>query len=97
VDYYAAVQAQPAALERSARTVRAGLADIDLSPWRGGVFAAVAMGAGAAPADGYLFLSEGGRSRETIEAAGLCPPGARLGLTNAPDGPLSATVDALLS
>lgn len=48
------------------------------------------------PADSYLFISEGGRSRETIEAADLTPTGVRLGLTNVPDGPLTAHVDALL-
>jgi fructoselysine-6-P-deglycase FrlB-like protein len=48
------------------------------------------------PADCYLFISEGGRSRETIEAADLAPAGVRLGLTNVPDGPLSTYVDAVL-
>jgi len=128
VDYHAAVAGQPAALERSAASVRAGLAGLDLAPWRRGTFAAVSMGAGAhaghalvhrlalagrravnlaaselvavapkvSPADAYLFVSEGGRSRETIEAAGLVPAGARLGLTNVPDAPLSRVVDGLV-
>jgi fructoselysine-6-P-deglycase FrlB-like protein len=49
------------------------------------------------PADSYLFVSEGGRSRETIEAAALLPPGARLGLTNVPDSPLAAHVDEVVA
>ena len=51
----------------------------------------------ASPADGYLFVSEGGRSRETLEAAGLVPAGARLGLTNVPDSPLAAAVDRVVT
>jgi len=49
------------------------------------------------PADCYLFVSEGGRSRETIEAAALVPPSARLGLTNVPDSPLAAHVDEVVA
>ncbi|MFF0267071.1 SIS domain-containing protein [Kribbella sp. NPDC004536] len=49
------------------------------------------------PADSYLFVSEGGRSRETIEAADLVPAGAKLGLTNVPDGPLAEHVDAVVA
>jgi len=54
-------------------------------------------GLAAGPADSYLFVSEGGRSRETIEAADLVPAGARLGLTNVPDGPLASHVDAVVA
>ena len=47
------------------------------------------------PADCYLVVSESGRSRETIEAArGLRGP--RLGLTNDPQGPLTAVVDEVV-
>ncbi|WUJ70573.1 SIS domain-containing protein [Kribbella soli] len=51
----------------------------------------------AGPADSYLFISEGGRSRETIEAADLVPVGAKLGLTNVPDGPMAAHVEAIVA
>lgn len=54
------------------------------------------FGTAPGPADCYLFVSEGGRSRETIAAADLVPTGARLGLTNVPDGPLTAHVDAVV-
>jgi fructoselysine-6-P-deglycase FrlB-like protein len=53
-------------------------------------------GSNADLADGYVFVSEGGRSRETIEAALAVGPGARLGVTNAPTAPISAAVDAVL-
>jgi fructoselysine-6-P-deglycase FrlB-like protein len=127
MDYYAAVAGQPAALERSAGTVRARLAELDLEPWRRGLFATVSMGAsthaghalayrlgrqgrravnlsasdvialgGGDLADSYVFVSEGGRSRETIEAASLLNAAARLGITNVPDAPLSTVVDALV-
>jgi fructoselysine-6-P-deglycase FrlB-like protein len=127
MDYYAAVAGQPAALERSAGTVRARLAELDLEPWRRGLFATVSMGAsthaghalayrlgrqgrravnlsasdvialgGGDLADSYVFVSEGGRSRETIEAASLLNAAARLGITNVPDAPLSTVVDAII-
>lgn len=54
----------------------------------------VGWGPAADPADCYLFVSEGGRSRETIEAAGALAGRPRLALTNNPAGPLSAAVDA---
>lgn len=57
----------------------------------------VSYGSGADIADSYVFVSEGGRSRETIEAANLVPAGARLGLTNTRESPLSAAVDAVLA
>ena len=47
-------------------------------------------------ADCYLFVSEGGRSRETIEAAQLAD-GPRLALTNAPSSPLAEVVDAVIA
>jgi len=50
----------------------------------------------ASPADCYLFVSEGGRSRETLEAVGLVPAGARLGLTNVPGSPLAEAVDRVV-
>ncbi|MCW2887479.1 MAG: sugar isomerase [Streptosporangiaceae bacterium] len=56
----------------------------------------ISLGAGADIADSYVFISEGGRSRETVEAAALVPPGARLGITNAPSAPISGVVDALV-
>lgn len=46
-------------------------------------------------ADCYLFVSEGGRSRETIEAAQLVD-GPRLALTNAPASPLGQLADAVI-
>jgi glucosamine--fructose-6-phosphate aminotransferase (isomerizing) len=46
-------------------------------------------------ADSYLFVSEGGRSRETIEAAQLVD-GPRLVLTNAPASPLGQVADAVI-
>jgi fructoselysine-6-P-deglycase FrlB-like protein len=48
------------------------------------------------PADSYLFVSEGGRSRETIDAARLAPSGTRLVLTNVPDSPLSQEGDVVI-
>ncbi len=48
-------------------------------------------------ADSYVFVSEGGRSRETIAAAQLAPTGRRLGLTNDPSAPFSQVVDAVIS
>jgi glucosamine--fructose-6-phosphate aminotransferase (isomerizing) len=56
----------------------------------------LSLGADANVADSYVFISEGGCSRETIEAAALMPAGARLGLTNAPGAPISGVVDALV-
>jgi fructoselysine-6-P-deglycase FrlB-like protein len=47
-------------------------------------------------ADSYLFVSEGGRSRETIDAARAVAAGARLALTNVPAAPLGATVDVVV-
>lgn len=61
------------------------------------VLALARAGLLAGPADSYLFISEGGRSRETIAAADLVPAGARLGLTNVPDGPMAEHVDAIVA
>jgi fructoselysine-6-P-deglycase FrlB-like protein len=55
----------------------------------------LALGAKADVADGYLLVSEGGRSRETIEAAKLVS-GARLAMTNNPAAPLGEVVDAVI-
>jgi fructoselysine-6-P-deglycase FrlB-like protein len=57
----------------------------------------VGLGAGADIADSYLFVSESGRSPEPIEAAGLVTAGARLALTNVPEGPLSSAVDDVIA
>ena len=54
------------------------------------------FGAGTDFADSYVFVSEGGRSRETIAAAQLAPRGRRLGLTNNPDAPFGGVVDAVI-
>jgi len=47
-------------------------------------------------ADSYVFISEGGRSRETIAAAQLVSPGHRLAVTNDASAPLAEVVDAVL-
>ena len=47
-------------------------------------------------ADSYIFVSESGRSRETVAAAALAPRGARLGLTDNPSAPLAEVVDAVI-
>jgi fructoselysine-6-P-deglycase FrlB-like protein len=56
----------------------------------------MSLAAGLEVADSYVFVSEGGRSRETIAAAKWAPRGRRLGLTNDPSAPLSEVVDALV-
>jgi fructoselysine-6-P-deglycase FrlB-like protein len=49
-------------------------------------------------ADSYIFVSEGGRSRETIAAAQSLRGGvARLGVSNARGAPLTEVVDALIT
>lgn len=128
MDYYEAVASQPANLERSAMSVRKGLADVDLSPWRSGTLAVASMGASTHAghalvdrllrygrravnldasslmllgdhvefADSYVFISEGGRSRETVDAARRVPEGTRLGLTNEPVSPFADVVDIAL-
>jgi glutamine---fructose-6-phosphate transaminase (isomerizing) len=53
--------------------------------------------AGRTPlADSYVIVSEGGRSRETVEAVRSLPAGARLGLTNTPASPFGEAVDLVL-
>lgn len=47
-------------------------------------------------ADSFLFVSEGGRSRETIAAAQIAPGGRRLALTNDPAAPLGEVTDAMI-
>ncbi len=54
------------------------------------------LAAGTDFADSYVFVSEGGRSRETIAAAQLAPRGRRLGLTNNPEAPFGDVVDAVI-
>ncbi len=125
MDFSAAVASQPANLAASAVATRKAVQDIDLDPWRSGLLAVIAMGAGshsahalvhrltrygrrainvdasdldgrgagADLADCYVFVSEGGRSRETISAAKLVAGRPRLALTNNPAGPLAEHVD----
>jgi fructoselysine-6-P-deglycase FrlB-like protein len=57
----------------------------------------VTLPAAASPADCWLFVSEGGRSRETLEAVGRAPAGVRLGLTNVPGSPLAEAVDSVVA
>jgi fructoselysine-6-P-deglycase FrlB-like protein len=47
-------------------------------------------------ADSFVFISESGRSRETIAAAKLAPSGRRLGITNNPAAPMAEVVDAVV-
>ncbi|UQX87617.1 SIS domain-containing protein [Jatrophihabitans telluris] len=54
-------------------------------------------GTGAQLADSYLVVTEGGRSRETIEAARAVAPLPRLALTNVPAAPIADVVDSVLS
>ncbi|WP_163566775.1 hypothetical protein [Fodinicola feengrottensis] len=54
----------------------------------------LALGPKSDVADGYVFVSEGGRSRETIAAAQQIGGNERLGITNDPTAPLSQVVDA---
>lgn len=128
MDYIDAVPSQPDALVVSRRHVTAALAGLDLTAWRTGSIALVAMGAsshagqafahrmraagrrvctvdaaeitGYGPkadlADSYLLISEGGRSRETIEAAAVLGGRPRLALTNVPTAPLGSVVDAVI-
>jgi fructoselysine-6-P-deglycase FrlB-like protein len=48
-------------------------------------------------ADSYVIVSEGGRSRETIEAARALAGRPRLAMTNEPGSPLVARVDEVLA
>jgi glucosamine--fructose-6-phosphate aminotransferase (isomerizing) len=71
-------------------------------------FAAVLRGAGRAAstvhpteacdglADGYLAISQSGRSRETVEALAALAPGRRVALTQGPDRPLGTVADLVL-
>lgn len=54
-------------------------------------------GAAADLADSYLLVTEGGRSRETIEAAQSVGSAARLALTNVAHAPISDAVDTVLA
>ncbi|HEU4426446.1 MAG TPA: SIS domain-containing protein [Pilimelia sp.] len=46
--------------------------------------------------DGYVAISQSGRSRETVEVLAAIEPGRRIGVTNDPGAPLAAVVDAVL-
>jgi glucosamine--fructose-6-phosphate aminotransferase (isomerizing) len=54
-------------------------------------------GAAADLADSYLVVTEGGRSRETIEAARSASPVPRLAMTNVAHAPISEVVDSVLA
>ena len=47
-------------------------------------------------ADSYIFVSESGRSRETVAAAAMAPRGRRLGLTDNTSAPIAEVVDTLV-
>lgn len=47
-------------------------------------------------ADSYVFITEGGRSRETVEAATLLAGRPRLALTNVPHAPIGSAVEEVL-
>jgi len=47
-------------------------------------------------ADGYLAISQSGRSRETVETVARLDPGRRIGLTNDAGSVLAGAVDAVL-
>ncbi len=49
---------------------------------------------GFRPGDHHLIVSESGRSVEPIRAAGRLGAGRRIGVTNYPDAPLAAVLDA---
>ena len=53
-------------------------------------------GAAAHLADSFVFVSEGGRSRETLEAAGTASARPRLGLTNDLTAPLGDHTDEMV-
>jgi fructoselysine-6-P-deglycase FrlB-like protein len=57
----------------------------------------MALPANTSLADCFLFISESGRSRETIEAARRVPVGSRLVLTNATSSPLASLADAVIA
>ncbi|WP_349899286.1 SIS domain-containing protein [Parafrigoribacterium soli] len=59
----------------------------DVLGWRGGYQAA----------DRYLLVSESGRSPEPIEAADRLTRGARVGVSNVGDSPLSQAVDSMIT
>ncbi len=128
MDYVSAFNTQPETLAASRRKVVAGLAGLDLTPWRSGSIAVAAIGAsshaghvfahrmtatgrrvhtvdaaevvgygaGADLADSFVLITEGGRSRETIEAATLLAGRPKLALTNVPAAPIGSAVDAVL-
>jgi fructoselysine-6-P-deglycase FrlB-like protein len=48
-------------------------------------------------ADSYVFVSEGGRSTETVAVASRAPRGARLAMTNVPGSPLCEHADVVVA
>lgn len=56
----------------------------------------MALGASVDLADSYVFVSEGGHSRETIEAARAVGSAPKLALTNAPTAPIADVVDVVI-
>ena len=54
------------------------------------------MGASVDLADSYVFVSEGGHSRETIEAARAVGAAPKLALTNVPTAPIAEVVDVVV-
>lgn len=53
-------------------------------------------GAPAGLADGYLAVTQSGRSRETVQALAALPAGARVAVTNDPDAPVGGHAEAVL-
>jgi len=47
-------------------------------------------------AEGYVAISQSGRSRETVEVLAAIEPGRRIGVTNDPGAPLATVVDTVL-
>jgi fructoselysine-6-P-deglycase FrlB-like protein len=56
----------------------------------------LSLGSAVDLADSYVFVSEGGHSRETIEAARAVGPAPKLALTNAPAAPIADVVDIVI-
>ena len=54
------------------------------------------IGASVDLADSYVFVSEGGHSRETIEAARAVGAAPKLALTNVPTAPIAEVVDVVV-
>jgi glutamine---fructose-6-phosphate transaminase (isomerizing) len=72
MDYLAAVHAQAQLLAAAGETIRAGLADLDLAPWRTGSLGVVAMGAAYHAAHAFVAPLRGtGRRVHLLSAAEL--------------------------